>query len=58
VVHWTTRLCPAAALPEAVGGFFNDDRYSWIEGSTKSGKTVVSCMAWLVAPITCSPLNP
>ena len=26
--------------------FFNSDRYSWIEGSTKSGKTV-SCMAWL-----------
>jgi hypothetical protein len=26
--------------------FFNDSRYSWIEGSTKSGKTV-SCMAWL-----------
>ncbi len=26
--------------------FFNTDRYSWIEGSTKSGKTV-SCMAWL-----------
>lgn len=26
--------------------FFNDFRYSWIEGSTKSGKTV-SCMAWL-----------
>lgn len=26
--------------------FFNEDRYSWIEGSTKSGKTV-SCMAWL-----------
>lgn len=26
--------------------FFNDARYSWIEGSTKSGKTV-SCMAWL-----------
>ncbi|MBB4345149.1 terminase large subunit domain-containing protein [Rhizobium leguminosarum] len=26
--------------------FFNADRYSWIEGSTKSGKTV-SCMAWL-----------
>lgn len=27
--------------------FFNDCRYSWIEGSTKSGKTV-SCMAWLL----------
>jgi phage FluMu gp28-like protein len=27
--------------------FFNDFRYAWIEGSTKSGKTV-SCMAWLV----------
>jgi phage FluMu gp28-like protein len=27
--------------------FFNADRYSWIEGSTKSGKTV-SCMAWIV----------
>ncbi|MGX7703812.1 hypothetical protein [Methylobacterium sp. Gmos1] len=26
--------------------FFNSDRYAWIEGSTKSGKTV-SCMAWL-----------
>lgn len=26
--------------------FFNPDRYAWIEGSTKSGKTV-SCMAWL-----------
>lgn len=26
--------------------FFNDSRYAWIEGSTKSGKTV-SCMAWL-----------
>lgn len=27
--------------------FFNDFRYAWIEGSTKSGKTV-SCMAWIV----------
>jgi hypothetical protein len=27
--------------------FFNDSRYSWIEGSTKSGKTVGSA-AWLV----------
>lgn len=27
--------------------FFNTDRYAWIEGSTKSGKTV-SCIAWLV----------
>ena len=27
--------------------FFNDKRYSLIEGSTKSGKTV-SCMAWIV----------
>ena len=26
--------------------FFNGSRYSWIDGSTKSGKTV-SCMAWL-----------
>jgi hypothetical protein len=26
--------------------FFGTARYSWIEGSTKSGKTV-SCMAWL-----------
>ncbi|TBG37146.1 hypothetical protein ELG78_09205 [Rhizobium leguminosarum] len=27
--------------------FFNDFRYAWIEGSTKSGKTV-SCMAWII----------
>ncbi len=27
--------------------FFNDKRFSFVEGSTKSGKTV-SCMAWLV----------
>ncbi|SCM71549.1 conserved hypothetical protein [uncultured Pleomorphomonas sp.] len=26
--------------------FFNNQRYSWIEGSTKSGKTV-ACIAWL-----------
>lgn len=26
--------------------FFGTARYSWIEGSSKSGKTV-SCMAWL-----------
>lgn len=32
--------------PKQSAAFFNDDRYSWIEGSTKSGKTV-SCMAWL-----------
>ncbi|MBR2691790.1 MAG: terminase family protein [Aquamicrobium sp.] len=32
--------------PKQTAAFFNDSRYSWIEGSTKSGKTV-SCMAWL-----------
>lgn len=32
--------------PKQQAAFFNDARYSWIEGSTKSGKTV-SCMAWL-----------
>jgi hypothetical protein len=32
--------------PKQSAAFFNDFRYSWIEGSTKSGKTV-SCMAWL-----------
>ncbi len=32
--------------PKQREAFFNDYRYSWIEGSTKSGKTV-SCMAWL-----------
>lgn len=30
-----------------VAAFFGGARYSWIEGSTKSGKTV-SCMAWLL----------
>ena len=33
--------------PKQTEAFFNDARYSLIEGSTKSGKTV-SCMAWLV----------
>ncbi|MBY5728503.1 terminase large subunit domain-containing protein [Rhizobium leguminosarum] len=37
-----TKLCKLQS--EA---FFNDFRYAWIEGSTKSGKTV-SCMAWIV----------
>jgi hypothetical protein len=32
--------------PKQSAAFFNDCRYSWIEGSTKSGKTV-SCMGWL-----------
>ncbi len=32
--------------PKQTEAFFNDARYSWIEGSTKSGKTV-SCMVWL-----------
>lgn len=32
--------------PKQTAAFFNTSRYSWIEGSTKSGKTV-SCMAWL-----------
>jgi phage terminase large subunit-like protein len=33
--------------PKQSAAFFNSLRYSLIEGSTKSGKTV-SCMAWLV----------
>lgn len=33
--------------PKQTAAFFSDHRYSWIEGSTKSGKTV-SCIAWLV----------
>ncbi|TBG44829.1 hypothetical protein ELG77_08935 [Rhizobium leguminosarum] len=33
--------------PKQTEAFFNANRYSWIEGSTKSGKTV-SCIAWLV----------
>lgn len=32
--------------PKQKNAFFNDDRYSFIEGTTKSGKTVGS-MAWL-----------
>ncbi len=36
-----------AAFFEPLDAFGGKARYSWIEGSTKSGKTV-SCMAWLL----------
>lgn len=36
-----------AAFPGPLIANGNPARYSWIEGSTKSGKTV-SCIAWLI----------